>query len=118
MFVTGGRIFSFFANPVVLFFNYYVVILGCLLLSVIPATQLIIGFFIIIFHYLPIIVLKSSTGRSRGDSQTSNSSSPGKIIDTQFGDQSNVCFERGDNGGGGEAEIGGGGVEKAEGVGS
>lgn len=49
-----------------------------------------------------------------GDSQTSNLSSPGKIIDTQFGDEINVCSEMGDNGGCGEAEIGGGGVERAE----
>ncbi|KAG5560312.1 hypothetical protein RHGRI_003565 [Rhododendron griersonianum] len=53
-----------------------------------------------------------------GDSEASDSSSPGKVIDTQLGDQMKVCSETGDNDGGGEAEIGCGSVGRAEVVGS
>ncbi|KAH7858038.1 hypothetical protein Vadar_019387 [Vaccinium darrowii] len=53
-----------------------------------------------------------------GDSLTSSSSSPGKTIDTQLGDQKvKVGSEMGNNSGGGEAEIGGG-LQRAEAVGS
>ncbi|KAE9453047.1 hypothetical protein C3L33_15046, partial [Rhododendron williamsianum] len=53
-----------------------------------------------------------------GDSEASDSSSPGKVIDTQLGDQMKVCSETGDNDGGGEVEIGCGSVGRAEVVGS
>ncbi|XP_058200565.1 serine/threonine-protein kinase BLUS1 [Rhododendron vialii] len=53
-----------------------------------------------------------------GDSEASDSSSPGKVVDARLGDQMKVCSETGDNGGGGEAELGGGSVGRAEVVGS
>ncbi|KAI8566401.1 hypothetical protein RHMOL_Rhmol02G0037200 [Rhododendron molle] len=53
-----------------------------------------------------------------GDSEASDSSSPGKVIDAQLGDQMKVCSETGDNDGGGEAEKGGGSEGRAEVVGS
>ncbi|KAI8566403.1 hypothetical protein RHMOL_Rhmol02G0037400 [Rhododendron molle] len=57
--------------------------------------------------------------QNRGvDSEASDSSSPGKVVDIQLGDQMKVCSEMGDNDGGGEAEIGSGSVGRAEVVGS
>ncbi|KAI8566405.1 hypothetical protein RHMOL_Rhmol02G0037600 [Rhododendron molle] len=53
-----------------------------------------------------------------GDSEASDSSSPGKVIDAQLGDQMKVCSETGNNDGGDEAEMGGGSVGRAEVVGS
>ncbi|KAI8566395.1 hypothetical protein RHMOL_Rhmol02G0037000 [Rhododendron molle] len=48
-----------------------------------------------------------------GDSEASDSSSLGKVIDAQLGDQMKVCSKTGDNDGG-EAEMGGGRVGRAE----